>query len=216
MYDLLILSICINSSAILRPEPKGSSTELALLKFIEKTGANYEDFREKYPTIVKFPFSSKRKRMSSVLNWKGSNVLLVKGASEMVLTCCDTWYNQESNQFEPLTTEVRERIESEIVKMASESLRTLCLAYKQVEPEFSSSKDSSGVYDIERSGLVLITVVGVKDVPRPEVPDAIKKCKKAGIKVRMVTGDNLITAKAIATEVGIIRADEEHISMEGP
>ena len=99
LYDLLILSICINSSALLRPEPKGSSTELALLKFIEKTGVQYEHLREKYPTTIKFPFSSKRKRMSSVVNWRGSNVLLVKGASEMVLQSCDTWFNQETNQF---------------------------------------------------------------------------------------------------------------------
>lgn len=59
-------------------------------------------------------------------------------------------------------------------------------------------KDGNGVYDIERSNLVLIAIVGVKDVPRPEVPGAIVKCKKAGIKVRMVTGDNIVTAKAIA------------------
>lgn len=58
--------------------------------------------------------------------------------------------------------------------------------------------------------------MGVKDAPRPEVPDAIKKCKTAGIKVRMVTGDNLVTAKAIAMEVGIIDEEEEHLVMEGP
>lgn len=74
--------------------------------------------REKYPTTVKFPFSSKRKRMSSVVNWRGSNVLLVKGASEMVLESCDTWYNQETNQFEPLSMDVRKTIEAEIVSMA--------------------------------------------------------------------------------------------------
>lgn len=72
------------------------------------------------------------------------------------------------------------------------------------------------MYEIEKSKLILIGVVGVKDVPRPEVPGAIVKCKKAGIKVRMVTGDNIITAKAIATEVGIITPDEEHIALEGP
>ena len=73
---------------MLRPEPKGSSTELALLKFIEKTGINYETFREKYPAETKFPFSSKRKRMSSILTWEGENIILVKGASEMILSCC--------------------------------------------------------------------------------------------------------------------------------
>lgn len=52
-----------------------------------------------YPTIMKFPFNSKRKRMSSIVDYKGTKILLVKGASEMILECCDTWYNQETNQF---------------------------------------------------------------------------------------------------------------------
>lgn len=145
--------------------------------------------------------------MSTVLSWKGNNVLLVKGASEMILSCCDVWFNQKTNTFEQITPSMRSSIETEIVNMATESLRTLCLAYKQVEDNFSQEKDAQGVYDIEKSGLILIAVVGVKDVPRPEVPEAIVKCKKAGIKVRMVTGDNIITAKAIAAEVGIITPD---------
>lgn len=137
------------------------------MKFIEKTNINYEDFRTQYPSLIKFPFNSKRKRMSTVLNWKGNNVLLVKGASEMILSCCELWFNQKTNSFETISAAVRSTIETEIVNMASESLRTLCLAYKQVEDNFSQEKDSQGVYEIEKSGLVLIAVVGVKDVPRP-------------------------------------------------
>lgn len=72
------------------------------------------------------------------------------------------------------------------------------------------------MFDVEKSHLVLVTVIGVKDVPRPEVPDAIAKCRKAGIKVRMVTGDNMVTARAIAKEVGIIQDGEDSLVMEGP
>lgn len=64
--------------------------------------------------------------------------------------------------------------------------------------------DGKGVFEIEKEGFVLLTIIGVKDIPRQEVPEAIRKCKIAGITVRMVTGDNLITAKAIAEEIGII------------
>ena len=68
---------------------------------------------------------------------------------------------------------------------------------------------------MEKSGLILLAVIGVKDIPRAEVPDAIAKCNRAGIKVRMVTGDNITTAKAIAKEVGIIKNDRESLVLEG-
>lgn len=83
--------------------------------------------------------------------------------------------------------------------MAKSSLRTLCLGYKKLGKDYQSSgKDTKGVYDIEKSGITLLAVIGVRDNPRKEVPDAIKKCHTAGITVRMVTGDNILTAKAIA------------------
>ncbi len=72
------------------------------------------------------------------------------------------------------------------------------------------------MFEVEKHNLILLAVLGVKDVPRPEVPEAIKKCRKAGIKVRMVTGDNMVTARAIAKEVGIIQEGEDSLVMEGP
>jgi len=72
---------CVNSTALLRPEVKGSSTEIAIIKLLEQMGFNYENIREKYPTLLKYPFSSKRKRMSSLIDYKGQKTLLVKGAS---------------------------------------------------------------------------------------------------------------------------------------
>lgn len=83
--------------------------------------------------------------------------------------------------------------------MAENSLRTLCLAYKKISSHDNfESKDNKGVFEVEKSNLVLIAVVGVRDMPRPEVPEAIRQCHKAGITVRMVTGDNIVTATAIA------------------
>ena len=90
-------------------------------------------------------------------------------------------------------------MEDSITEMANKSLRTLCLAYKKLRPTSDlETKDDKGVFEIEKSELVCIAIIGVKDIPRPEVPDAIKKCKIAGITIRMVTGDNILTAKAIA------------------
>lgn len=79
--ELFTISACVNSSALLRPLPKGSSTEQAILKLMDLAGVNYESVREQYPTILKYPFSSKRKRMSSVLTYKNEKYLFVKGAS---------------------------------------------------------------------------------------------------------------------------------------
>jgi len=82
---------------MLRPEPKGSKTEIALLEFIEKCGFNYEKERDKYPASIKFPFSSGRKRMSMVLELEGGKRRLVcKGASEMVLAACNSYHSKAS------------------------------------------------------------------------------------------------------------------------
>ena len=100
--------------------------------------------------------------------------------------------------------------------MAEESLRTLCFAYKDIGIEDIDTADNLGVYDVEKHSMVFIAVIGVKDIPRPEVPHAIESCKKAGIRVRMVTGDNIVTARAIALEVGIIDPKNQNsLVMEG-
>lgn len=94
--------------------------------------------------------------------------------------------------------------------MANKSLRTLCLGYKKLGPHDDlESKDDKGVFHVEKSDFIVLAIIGVQDIPRPEVPDAIAKCHKAGIKVRMVTGDNIVTARAIAKDVGILTGSSE-------
>ena len=100
--------------------------------------------------------------------------------------------------------------------MAQSSLRTLCLAYKPIsETENITSKDQKGVFEVEKNNLTMLCILGVRDIPRKEVYGAIEKCHKAGIKVRMVTGDNIITATAIAKDVGIIKDGDGSLVMEG-
>mmetsp|Transcript_55738 Transcript_55738/g.77294 ORF Transcript_55738/g.77294 Transcript_55738/m.77294 type:complete len:205 (+) Transcript_55738:1793-2407(+) len=102
--------------------------------------------------------------------------------------------------------------------MADNALRTICLAYKELNGnEDMNTHDDLGVYDVETKDFILIAVFGIADVIRPEVPPAVAKCKVAGIKVRMVTGDNKDTARAIALKCGIIEAnDPDAIVIEGP
>lgn len=103
-------------------------------------------------------------------------------------------------------------------------MRTIAFGYKDLKrneggPNHEKRQDGSKIYEIEEGGLTLICIAGIKDIIRKEVPDAVKMCNTAGIRVRMVTGDNLITAIAIAKECGILIEGEEsdkYTAMEGP
>lgn len=98
--------------------------------------------------------------------------------------------------------------------MAENSLRTLCLGYKKLTAHDDiEAKDAKGIFDIEKDGLTLVAIIGVRDIPRKEVPDAIKQCHKAGITVRMVTGDNIITAKAIAKDIGLTKDGNDFLAL---
>ena len=157
---------------------------------------------------MKFPFSSARKRMSVIVKYKDDNMIFVKGASEMVLATCNKWYNMEENKIEDINEHVQSKMANAILEMANKSLRTLCIGYKKLGVHDDiETKDNKGVFDAEKKDFIVLAIIGVQDIPRPEVPHAIAQCHKAGIKVRMVTGDNLITAKAIAREVGILTGD---------
>ena len=94
--------------------------------------------------------------------------------------------------------------------MAKHGLRTIGLCYKEIPEEHVNleDKDSKGVSKYETDGFTLVGIAGIKDIIRPEVPDNIKQCRKAGIDVKMVTGDNKITARAIGKEIGLI--DKDH------
>ena len=142
--------------------------------------------------------------------------MLVKGASEIITGCC-TYFLDSSGEQREIDTNLKSTIDQAINQMASNALRTLCVAFKSVDrDEDFKSKDSKGVFSIEKNNLTLFCVLGIKDILREEVPRAVEVCRKAGIKVRMVTGDNKVTARAIALECGIIDRDNPRsVVMEG-
>lgn len=100
--ELFKIATCVNSTAQLEPE-KGSSTEISILKYVQKLGVNFETERTNNPPKIKYPFSSSRKRMSVVLNYKENAHIFVKGASEMVLSSAVSWHNAMTNEVEPIT-----------------------------------------------------------------------------------------------------------------
>ncbi|CBI28615.3 unnamed protein product, partial [Vitis vinifera] len=184
----------------------GTPTETAILEFGLHLGGESAHYKES--EIVKVePFNSVKKKMSVLVSLPaGGFRAFCKGASEIVLEMCDKIINT-NGEFVSLSADQRKNITDVINGFACEALRTLCLAFKDIE---NSSKDD----DIPYSNYTLIAVLGIKDPVRPGVKDAVRTCLAAGITVRMVTGDNINTAKAIAKECGILTDDG--LAIEGP
>lgn len=227
ILDILILGIAVNcayTTKILPPEKEGglprqvgNKTECALLGFSNDLKRDYQIIRNEIPEekLYKvYTFNSVRKSMSTVLKMAdGSYRMFSKGASEILLKKCYKILtaNGEAKMFRPRDRD--DMVKKVIEPMASEGLRTICLAYRDFpasegEPDWDSENDIL-------AALTCISVVGIEDPVRPEVPDAIKKCQRAGITVRMVTGDNINTARAIATKCGILLPGDDFLCMEG-
>lgn len=132
----------------------------------------------------------------------------MKGAAEQVLASCN-YYLDSNSEKQPLHDEMKSNIMQIITQYATQSLRTICFAYKDLKQNEGGDKhtdmDQDGVLRaVEKMDFTVICIFGIKDIIRPEVPGAVATCQRAGITVRMVTGDNKITAMAIAKECGII------------
>ncbi|KAM9185744.1 plasma membrane calcium-transporting ATPase 2 isoform 7-T7 [Dugong dugon] len=224
--ELLVNAIAINSAyttKILPPEKEGAlprqvgnKTECGLLGFVLDLKQDYEPVRIQMPEekLYKvYTFNSVRKSMSTVIKLPDESFRMYsKGASEIVLKKCCKILNGagEPRVFRPRDRD--EMVKKVIEPMACDGLRTICVAYR----DFPSSPEPD--WDNENSilnDLTGICVVGIEDPVRPEVPEAIRKCQRAGITVRMVTGDNINTARAIAIKCGIIHPGEDFLCLEG-
>ncbi|XP_051758192.1 plasma membrane calcium-transporting ATPase 3a isoform X5 [Ctenopharyngodon idella] len=198
------------------PKQVGNKTECALLALVQDLKQDYQAVREQIPEekLYKvYTFNSVRKSMSTVIQMPdGSFRLYSKGASEILLKKCSFILGRDSEvrAFKPRDKD--DMVKKVIEPMACEGLRTICIAYREFPAD--PMPDWENETDIV-SNLTCITVVGIEDPVRPEVPDAIKKCQRAGITVRMVTGDNINTARAIAAKCGIISPGDDFLCMEG-
>ncbi|XP_078008325.1 plasma membrane calcium-transporting ATPase 2 isoform X7 [Phascolarctos cinereus] len=224
--ELLVNAIAINSAyttKILPPEKEGAlprqvgnKTECGLLGFVLDLKQDYEPVRSQMPEekLYKvYTFNSVRKSMSTVIKMPDESFRMYsKGASEIVLKkCCKILSAAgEARVFRPRDRD--EMVKKVIEPMACDGLRTICVAYRDFpsspEPDWENENDIL-------NDLTCICVVGIEDPVRPEVPEAIRKCQQAGITVRMVTGDNINTARAIAIKCGIIHPGEDFLCIEG-
>ncbi|KAK1275987.1 Calcium-transporting ATPase 1, plasma membrane-type [Acorus gramineus] len=191
-----------------RLEKLGTPTETAILEFGLSLGGDFHGERRSCKLVKVEPFNSLKKRMGVVLQLpEGGFRAHTKGASEIVLAACEKVMDSSGN-IVPLDETTASRLRDTIELFANEALRTLCLAYMEIENDFSVSNQ------IPLTGFTCIGIVGIKDPVRPGVKESVAICRSAGIVVRMVTGDNINTAKAIARECGILT--DGGIAIEGP
>ena len=203
LYTLLRIGLLCNESDIYEEDGfykvNGDPTEGALIVSAMKAGLNKEEEKEKYPQIAIIPFESERGYMATLHRHKGKKYIFVKGAPEKIIDMCSKdIYGNEINEIK------RKEILHVASNFAKEGLRVLAFAFKEADHEL----EELTCKDVEcpgiASNLIFAGLQGMIDPPRPEVKEAIEECKKAGIRVVMITGDHAITAKAIAQKLGIV------------
>ncbi|KAH8901093.1 calcium-translocating P-type ATPase [Thozetella sp. PMI_491] len=207
----------------------GSNTESALLNFAKSylDMAQVDLERSKQKIVQLIPFNSSRQCMAVVLQLPSSDMyrVFVKGAPEVLLSKCNSVITNPASGI--ASTELRpgdrEHISSTIARYADQALRTISLAYRDfqhdptadgAEGRLSATKPDFTLHFLLQD-LVFLGLMGIRDPLRPGVADSVHTCQRAGVTVRMVTGDNLHTAKAIAKQCGIMSGDGSDVAMEG-
>ncbi|PHU09998.1 Calcium-transporting ATPase 8, plasma membrane-type [Capsicum chinense] len=193
------------------PEICGCPTEKAILSWaMTSLLGNSNRIKQEYRILHVKVFNSQKKR-SGVLVTKNSTGKFHthwKGAAEMILAMCSSYY-VKSGKIAPINQEERKELELKIKYMASKSLRCIAFAYKE---------SNANTQNLEETELTLLGLVGLKDPCRPGVKEAVESCRDAGVGIKMITGDNVFTAKSIAFECGILQPGEDlNIAViEGP
>jgi len=208
LESLLKIGVLCNNAGYDGKNITGDPTEASLLVVAAKAEMWREQLEKDYPRVKEIPFSSERKRMTTIHKTpEGTVVALTKGAPEIILERCTHTF--EDGEVKKLTGGKRKFILKTNEKMASDALRVLGIAFKEVSEGFEELSDE----EIE-TGLVFVGLAGMIDPPREEAKTAIRKCEEAGIKVVMITGDHKLTAVAVAKEIGIIKSGSVLIGKE--
>ncbi|XP_044468403.1 putative calcium-transporting ATPase 13, plasma membrane-type [Mangifera indica] len=213
VYELLRDGVGLNtigtvykSNSASTPEISGSPTEKAILSWaVLDMEMNLDESKQNCDIIHVETFNSQKKRSGVLMRRINEKVVHThwKGAAEMILAMCSHYYDRRGTM-KFIDSEERMQIGTVIKGMAAKSLRCIAFAYTNVAEEIEETHEK-----LEESGLTLLGIVGLKDPCRPGVEKAVESCKKAGVNVKMITGDNIHTARAIAIECGILRPSEE-------
>lgn len=203
--DLLNRILCLCSDADVDAEGNvcGEPTETALVEYALKNGIDKAECESKMPRVGELPFDSVRKRMSTLHRIGDRYVQYTKGALDCLLDCC-SHYLDEGGKIVDLSEEIKDEILRVNAEFASRALRVLAGAYKASDSAEPDEKD-----------LIFVGLVGMIDPIRPEVKKAVLRCREAGIRVIMITGDHVDTARAIGKELGLLSSGEEAITGSG-
>ncbi len=199
-FEMLMKINCLCNNAKMnelynRVEFMGDPTEQALLKIAYGSGFTKNELKKDNVIVKEFVFTSSRKMMSIVRENKNQRISYVKGAPEIILERCT--HEMINNGIVELSKKRRQEVQEVYEDFSNKGLRVLGFAFK----ELKSKKDITEK-DAE-SDLVFVGIQGMIDPPREEVVGAIKACQEAGIKIKMITGDSLITAKAVCAKIGL-------------
>lgn len=211
VISVLAEGIAVNSTAFQTIDPTSSSTkivvgnktEVALVSFIIKNDIDINQVRSKSKVIDVYPFSSLRKSMTTVIEKKTRDMVRihVKGASEIILAAC-THQIMSDGTNKQISNEMLRNLKRFIAEMAENTLRTIAVAYRDLS--FASYFQQRTEQAPPLQDLTLLALFGIEDPLRPGVAEAVAKCQRAGIFIRMITGDNMVTAQAIARKCGIL------------
>ncbi|NLO38049.1 MAG: calcium-translocating P-type ATPase, PMCA-type [Ruminiclostridium sp.] len=171
----------------------GDPTETAIVFAAHQNGMTRQEYGEKYPRLEEIPFDSDRKAMSVVVRIDGKNIVIVKGAFDVLASKCVAGDIQKARDIND--------------QMGSNALRVIAVAYKEIKEVPKAPKPEALETD-----LVFMGLVGMIDPPRPEAFEAVKLCRKAGIRPVMITGDHVVTASAIAKDLGILREGDDAVA----
>ncbi|MGB9748789.1 MAG: cation-translocating P-type ATPase [Candidatus Woesearchaeota archaeon] len=205
--------LCNNAKLIVKEnnyEIFGDPTEGSLVVLAKKAGLNEEEIRNNFVLLKEIPFDSERKLMSAIFNNKKDKKIevYVKGAPDLLLRKCS--YSIKNGKVKRLTNKDKKDILKTNNLFAENALRVLALAYRKLpkkRPDYYTKES------VEKN-LVFIGLVGMIDPPRDEVKEAVQKCKDAGIKVMIITGDHALTTKAVAKQIGLYEEGDLILSGE--
>lgn len=203
LQQMLMFGMICNHASIKEIEESefvvdGDPTEGALLVAAMKAGYNQASLAKQFEIVQEFPFDSARKMMSIVMkDSNGRQFVVTKGAPDVLVGRSESILWDGKRQL--LSNNLKKEVHSAIDELASQALRTIAIGFKEISATTIILDEKEA-----EKGLTLIGLQGMIDPPRPEVRQAVKECKEAGIKTVMITGDHVITAKAIAKQLGIL------------
>ena len=196
--QLLDVAIALNSTAELDEDKAiGNPTESALLLWLKSQGKDYKEIRQQAKVLKQQPFSTEKKYMATIAEVSDKKYLLVKGAPEIVLSLCQM-EERERNQ-----------VLRELDEWQHKAMRTLAFAFKEIEADLNISQLLSD------KNFTLQALVAITDPIRKDVPAAVKECRRAGIEVKVVTGDTAATALEIGKQIGVFEDEAENIGADG-